>query len=322
MTVESAAFEQRVARIHRLLEEMDAKVTWDEHVTDPDNPRQSRQIDITIRRDGYLTLVECRLHRALQDVTWIEELVGRRMSLNAVAVIAVSASGFTRGARIKAQRFGVILRDFVSLSPEEVQAWGAAKRVQLRFIEFKDATLRFLLPSLPKAPYKVSTNINKDVRDFRLLLQNAIRQVEGDQRLDLPGHFLHAKMNIQGQFHVNGLQVLRAELDVKMRRITQDVRLSSVVAYSSPALPAKADAIVGTFELDACEIIGGAGRYSAVIDLSRVCAPTQCMLENVIVDLGRVVKVRGLKYVGYAAAMRTDINLRMEFSCDIDLPMS
>src|SRR5215470_8423783 len=99
---DSTAFEQKVRRIYELIAESGAEVTWDDHIPDPDNPAQSRQIDVTLRRNGALTLVECRLHKAPQDVQWIECLIGRRISLAAQSVIAVSASGFTGGALAKA----------------------------------------------------------------------------------------------------------------------------------------------------------------------------------------------------------------------------
>src|ERR1700682_3606049 len=114
------SLERQIYRIHELLERSHDDVTWNDHIPDPDNPIQPRQIDITIRRDGKLTIVECRIHKEPQDVTWIEALIGRRMSLRASAVIAVSASGFTQGAQAKATQFGVILRDFDTLTQEEV----------------------------------------------------------------------------------------------------------------------------------------------------------------------------------------------------------
>ena len=71
---------------------------WNDRIPDPDNPNQPRQIDITVIWDNELTIIECRIHNRKQDVNWIEELMGRRVSLKADAVIAVSASGFTDGA--------------------------------------------------------------------------------------------------------------------------------------------------------------------------------------------------------------------------------
>jgi len=94
----SVKFERQIERIHQLLENEGSQVTWDDKIPDPDNPKQPRQIDITIRRDGRTTHIECRIHRTKQGVKWIEELQGRKDSLCADSVIAVSASGFTKGA--------------------------------------------------------------------------------------------------------------------------------------------------------------------------------------------------------------------------------
>src|SRR5437016_5800572 len=119
MTKASTAMEQQVERIKRLLEPQGAEVLWNEKIPDPDNPKQLRQIDVTIRRDGKLTHVECRVHQEPQDVSWIEELIGRRISLGADAVIAVSASGYTEGAILKANAKGIILRELSTLSEDE-----------------------------------------------------------------------------------------------------------------------------------------------------------------------------------------------------------
>jgi hypothetical protein len=83
MSKESDAFEQRIHRIHELIDGTDAEVTWNNRIPDPDNPKRSRQIDITIKRETSLTLVECRIHSEPQDVKWVEELIGRRASLKA-----------------------------------------------------------------------------------------------------------------------------------------------------------------------------------------------------------------------------------------------
>jgi hypothetical protein len=115
------AFERKIHRIHELLEDSGAEVTWDDHIPDPDNPDQLRQIDITIRRDGKLTLVECRHHRFRQNVQWIESLIGRRTSLRAQDVIAVSSSGFTKGALVKAKKRRIIVRDLQQLTESEIR---------------------------------------------------------------------------------------------------------------------------------------------------------------------------------------------------------
>jgi Restriction endonuclease len=125
----------------KLLEGSGALVTWNDRIDDPDNPGQGRQIDVTIRRDGAQTLVECRMHRAPQDVKWIEELMGRRTSLQASGAIAVSASGFTEGARRKAQRYGIFLRELDALTETEVESWGIKLVMTVYYYQFENLRL-------------------------------------------------------------------------------------------------------------------------------------------------------------------------------------
>src|SRR5438105_6620213 len=149
---DSTAFEQQIHRIHELLEGSGAEVIWNDHIPDPDNPSQPRQVDVSIRRDGKVTFVECRDHASPQDVTWIEELIGRRSSLKADTIIAVSSSGFTGGAVRKAKAFGIILRDIRDLTDLEIKVWGGQIGLTLYFYAYSDleVTLGFERQSLPK----------------------------------------------------------------------------------------------------------------------------------------------------------------------------
>ena len=120
----SEVFEQQIHQIYTLLERFEAEVTWNDRIIDPDQPPRRRQIDITIKRDDHLTIIECRLHQSRQNVQWIEELIGRRQSLQANKVIAVSSSGFTSGAVAKANNHDIITRDLRDLTDDEVKNWG------------------------------------------------------------------------------------------------------------------------------------------------------------------------------------------------------
>lgn len=143
MSEASEKFELQIKRIHDLIEQSGAEITWDDHIPDPDNPEQPRQIDVSIKRDDTLTLLECRIHKKRQDVKWVEELIGRRISLNADAIIAVSASGFSRGAVLKAKAHGVILRDFLSLTEQEVQTWGKKTKVSVTLFKYDRISMVF-----------------------------------------------------------------------------------------------------------------------------------------------------------------------------------
>jgi len=105
------------------------------------SPTQLRQIDVTVRSDGKLTIIECRLSRNRQNVKWIEELIGRCQSLGAQTVIAVASAGFTTGARKKAVRYGVLLRDLLQLSDEEIMSWGGQTALRLYYYRYTDVKL-------------------------------------------------------------------------------------------------------------------------------------------------------------------------------------
>jgi len=134
-------FERRVAHIHRVLSERGSKVTWNDRISDPDTPEQMRQVDVSIVDEHGMTIVECRHRKRPQDVQWVEELYGRKQSLNAAQVIGVSSSGFTQPALKKAERLGVFLRTLTEVSDREVQAWGTRARVIFTYIEMSDIKL-------------------------------------------------------------------------------------------------------------------------------------------------------------------------------------
>lgn len=136
MRKESVEFEIFISRIYRLLHSDDSIVTWNDKIPDPDNPSQARQIDITVRKDGLFNVIECRHHRKKQDVKWIEELIGRRASLNASSITAVSSGGFTKGAVIKARAHGVILSEIQNVSDEFILGWTRGMDIVLSFFRY------------------------------------------------------------------------------------------------------------------------------------------------------------------------------------------
>ncbi|TVR56725.1 MAG: hypothetical protein EA420_19960 [Candidatus Competibacteraceae bacterium] len=146
----STEFEKLICRINHLLSREGAEVTWNGQIADPDNEKQSRQIDVLIKRDNIITHVECRTHNKPQDVKWIEELIGRKISLNADFMIAVSDSGFTEGAIKKAKRYEIILRSLRSLSDEEIKRWGRKTKLTLTFYGFLNICLRLLFKNHSK----------------------------------------------------------------------------------------------------------------------------------------------------------------------------
>ncbi len=233
ITREYQAFEQQIERIHRLLDGIDAKITWDDRIPDPDNPNQSRQIDISIKRENTLTLVECRARQKPQDVMWIEELYGRCVSLKADLIIGVSNSGFTEGAEKKAERLGVILREFKTLSPQEVTQWGKTTSLELIFIKFRKVIMICKMPA-NYSPNDQAVFINKlyEKTSANELLRTLINENKNIFQTEKYVSF-RAKINFQN-IMVNGTQPLAINLQGEMKTHRVKANKPIVSVYQTP----------------------------------------------------------------------------------------
>lgn len=303
-------FEKQIARIHQLLEAEGTVLTWNDRIADPDNKSQLRQIDVTLRRDDALTLIECRFHRRRQDVKWIEELIGRRQSLNADAVIAVSSSGFTETAKAKAQRFGVHLRDFATLTDREIRLWGRRRNLKIVFTEFDQACLNLVLPPAARAHSKEVT----DLKDRQLselhwvkLFQSFQHQLDRERWSGAPGK-LNAE--IAAGFKVGGADVSSASFTAQIRRVELNVELAAVFEYCEPLTTGR-QAEIGHFELGNSEIIEHSDDVSVTIDLSSISAPDNCFFETVNFDAGRIVSIKKCEFIGMHHALRARVPVQI-----------
>jgi hypothetical protein len=305
MTKASTAMEQQVERIKRLLEPQGAEVLWNEKIPDPDNPKQLRQIDVTIRRDGKLTHVECRVHQEPQDVSWIEELIGRRISLGADAVIAVSASGYTEGAILKANAKGIILRELSTLSEDEVRHWGKVTKARLVYFEFQDTLISL---AVPPGKYNASLGLTKrdgSPAELRGLFELVMREAEGKPELDHSWHELSMKFN-GADILVGGAVPIAGMIETGIRRVLRNASLASVVAYSAAGSPTP-DTYARVQHYDAAFEIIDAGKGAAVVlDLSTVPTPKNCLFHGANFDFGRPVVFRWFQPIGITEAMDYD----------------
>jgi hypothetical protein len=268
-------------------------------------PGGARQIDVSIRRDGSFTLVECRIHKDPQDVTWIEALIGRRLSLKADAVIAVSASGFTKTARDKAIAHGIHLRDFASLSDEEIQNWGRTRTLTLNFCEFNQVLLTVSLSEPPPPGRPRLTDVEGNAPSpvmWRLLYQSIMQKLDQDNWSGVSGRVDAA---VKAKLLVNGKPPASILISTKVRRISQTVRLASVFEYADPIV-AMARAEVGRYALG--------DNVAMTIDLSTITVPDSCCFEAVTVNAGRIVKARP-RLIGFEQALgcRIPISVRYKF---------
>ena len=171
----STEFEQLTGRIISQVVESGAQLLWNDRIPDPDNPSQLRQVDVTISRDGRKTHIECRNHKAPQDAKWVEELIGRRQSLEASAMMAASTSGFTAGAKRMAERFGIFLHDLDLLSPEEAKSWGRHSLVEFGYFGFHPLWIELVFPDLPTHNLELIAGELKSRRNYIDAIFNPLR---------------------------------------------------------------------------------------------------------------------------------------------------
>jgi hypothetical protein len=284
MTKASDAFEQQIHRLHELVDGADAEVTWNDRIPDPDNPKQSRQIDITIKRGDALTLVECRIHGELQDVKWIEELIGRRTSLQAAAVIAVSASGFTEGAILKAKAHGIFVRDLEQLTPAEIEQWGCTVAMTLYYYQYSDLELAlFFQPeSIGKLDMTVLAHEVKTYRGRQSLFNAAGDELEKLKLLTMePSQRRQVSFKLRLQledFYLCCEPVLEVKFSGVAELVEQLLDMPAVVAYRDPA-DEQADRRVVMQRTSLGEtgaIVHNADRMATVLDLSAAALPPNC----------------------------------------------
>jgi hypothetical protein len=268
-----------ITRVHELLEGQEANVAWNEKIPDPDNPKQSRQIDVLIRKGNLLNLVECRTHKEKQDVKWIEELIGRRISLNANAVIAVSDSGFTSGAIKKAAKYGVILHDLLSLSKEEIESWSRAIEISIFFYRFDEFAISIFFD--PKDISDLDTEIvTEELKNYHGLrsIFNAPLDIIDDQKLILRKN-RNNEVNFGVTFKIEGFLLQGKEvkeIKVKGKAALEkiDLIVPMTLTYGIPRLDAKDRNIyIQKFNLGQTDIVHHNGNISINLDLSKLEVP-------------------------------------------------
>lgn len=304
MSTASEHLEQQVQRIHELIEQPRSIVTWNDRIVDPDNEAQARQIDVTIRRDGFLTIVECRLRQRPQDVNWIEELIGRKLSLGANAVIAVSASGFTAGARAKAATYGVILRDFRCLTTDEVKHWGCATRVSVSYMEYLWIELDF---GIPESQWGKITRAHISPQIVQGLIYPVLNEVANrvaEMKLP-PSATATAEARLEpGNLLVGEVLVPEVVATVKAKHILKELNLASVVAYDAPLTEAvDREAFIESLDNGLFEITQSSNQVIVDADFSSVDIPPNTQFYGATMDFGRIVKMRALRPLGIPPPM-------------------
>ena len=139
-------FEQLVARIETQLAPKGATVRSPDKIQDKVTG-QMREVDASIRYQigsaPILITIECRERSAVQDDTWIEQLIMKRQKLGAQQTIAVSSSGFSGPAIESAQQYGLELRKIEEITDSTISSW--LTNITIEQITTYDAIINYTL---------------------------------------------------------------------------------------------------------------------------------------------------------------------------------
>lgn len=123
--------------------------------------KPSSELDIVVEggtdTKDFKWLIECRDRpsEGAAGVSWIEQLIGRRLRFNFSKVTAVSTTGFSAAALEEAERFGIDTRQVKELSPSEFEGWpdlvGMPHRTEHRCLQRVGFGFESLPPSLDMA---------------------------------------------------------------------------------------------------------------------------------------------------------------------------
>lgn len=296
MTKASDAFEQLNTRIHELVSEVGAKVEWNGQIQDPDSPTELRQIDVLITTpDGRRISVECRDREKPQTVMWIEELAGRKLSMDLDGMIAVAKNGFTPLAAKKAKRFGIALYDFVTLSDAEIRSWSGAAQVSASFIVFDQLSIVAGLPmaiaqGLPADP--AFSRGNQDgyhavMADVRETLKNAPFPWSKTITLNPKGYV------------VDGQQLLMIACSVNARLVQMSAACDTVLMHDNPGTPALLrDTSVQRFDHSVRELISNGCDLHLQVAVDNIQSPDNSILHEIQIHAPTVSNLKKYELVG------------------------
>jgi hypothetical protein len=275
----SVQFEQKIARIHELLEGQEANVQWNAKIPDPDTPKQKRQIDVLIRKGEFFIIIECRIRKKKQDVMWIEGLIGRRKSLNADGAIAVSASGFTVPAIKKASSHGILLNDLSTLSDEEIISWAKSINITLFFYCYKKLEISLYLNKNDAHAVKQELLITelRNSNHLQAMFNKVHELIDSQKLIAMENRNKIINFNVQmviDNFKVQDKTVIKAAIKGKASLEKIDLSIPLTLAYGNPEYNTnERNIIIQEYNLGNTSIIHNSNKISICLDLSKLETP-------------------------------------------------
>jgi hypothetical protein len=275
------------------------------------------QIDVTIRRNGKLTIVECRLSRRRQDVKWIEELIGRRQSLGADTAIAVASTGFTAGAQRKAARYGILLRDLRQISAEEIATWGG--RITLILYYYQYSNVKLAIGFAPGSAEHIDpVALRQELRSHGILqsvFNAAAAQLDTLKLLARNDtRTIRVRLLIRPEsVRLCGEPLVEVGFEGKACLLAHPIISPGAFGYGEPAQAATLrEATVERFDLGETSVCHHEDRIAVEIDLSGVALPTLSQIRYV-----RTTSADELEYESFAITNPEKLGVAGPLSIDL-----
>ncbi|WP_084499890.1 restriction endonuclease [Luteimonas mephitis] len=289
------ALEKLCYRIQRLVQDAGAKVEWSpKGIKDPDTG-QARQVDVLITSaDDKRTTVECRDHADSQSVKWIEELAGRKISLNLDGMIAVSRNGFSEPARVKAARFGIMLYDFDCLSDKEIASWGSVARVESDFVQFHHVEIVAVVSNADIGSVASVPTFVHGGRDGFAAVLDALRDSVEEQ----PNFDLEKQLDPAG-YTVDGVGIISLRCAYKGEVVTRSASCTYAAMIDAPGTARQLREIgVQRFDHSIHEVVQHDGRAHVLVDFSRLTPPPNSILHTTRVTFPKETAVDHFELIG------------------------
>lgn len=296
-------FEKRVAQITQVLEAGGAEVTitWNARVPDPDNPEQARQVDVLVTRGDEMTLIECRHHSRAQDVKWVEELYGRKVSLNATQIIGVSSSGFTVGAIAKAARLGVFLRELIDVSDSEAREWGVRAKVTLEYVALSDIHIylvtadRIAIPVTQDLLFMATKRSDGSALPIVDALSRVARIMPNTPLKEGP---IATCVSDVTDVYVGSVRVLELLLEFNWQLVRREQVLPLLLSYTAVGTPVTNIGNIQASGHSRTAVTYADEFASAIVDVSVNSFSPCSFLSKVQVEFGRPVVARAFGLIG------------------------
>lgn len=187
MTKRTNAFQKAILYIHDQLKDTDAVVTESAQLLEQkvDSPI-NREIDILIEKkindESFRIALECRDRSKIDDIQWIDNLIGKYLNLPVKRVIAISKSGFSKNAAEKARVANIELRTLIEISELD---W----KTEYEKLGFADFSIDFKIDKFQlNIEKKPDVNISfynlVYIKNFRVRLKTLIKWILEDGLID------------------------------------------------------------------------------------------------------------------------------------------